>query len=97
MSVRATLPPPTPPVNSPEDEKEAFALKPFLIELAVYAVLVFAYFFLVLHYLTGWFKDLFDQHRFWYAAAGLAIMIGQAVGLEYVTRILLSFGRLKKR
>ena len=84
-------------MDTPPDEKEDFALKPFLVELAIYAVLVLAYFLLVLHYLTGWLKDLFDQHRLEYAVAGLAIMIGQAVGLEYVTRTLLAFGRARKR
>ncbi|MDB6146628.1 MAG: hypothetical protein JWO45_292, partial [Spartobacteria bacterium] len=38
--------------------KTAKTLKPFLIELAVYAVLVTGYFFLVLHLLGGWLHDL---------------------------------------
>ena len=84
------------PVESSSDQKEDFPLKPFLIELTIYAVLMFAYFFLVLHFLTGWFKGLFDDHRTWYAFAGLGVMIGQAVGLEYVTRLLLAFGRSRK-
>ena len=84
------------PVELPNEPREDFSLKPFLIELAIYAILMFAYFFLVLHFLTGWFKGLFDAHRTWYALAGLGIMIGQAVGLEYVTRVLLAFGRSRK-
>ena len=83
-------------MESSHNQKEGFPLKPFLIELAIYAILMFAYFFLVLHFLTGWFKGLFDDHRTWYAVAGLGIMIGQAVGLEYVTRLLLAFGRSRK-
>ena len=83
-------------MESPPAEQDGFPWKPFLIELAIYAVLVFAYFFLVLHFLTGWFKDLFDHQRTWYALAGLGVMIGQAVGLEYVTRLLLAFGRSRK-
>ena len=83
-------------MESPPDPTGPFSLKPFLIELALYAILMFAYFFLVLHFLTGWFKGLFDDHRTWYAFAGLGVMIGQAVGLEYVTRLLLAFGRSRK-
>ena len=36
-------------------------LKSFLIELVVYAVLVFGYFFLVLHFLGGWLHRLFEH------------------------------------
>ena len=84
-------------MDNPPDEKRGFALQPFLAELAVYAALVGAYFLLVLHFLTGWLKGLFDQHRLEYAVAGLAIMIVQAVGLEHATRTLLGFGRSRRR
>ncbi len=84
-------------MDNPPDKKEDFALKAFLVELAIYAVLVFTYFLLVLHFLTGWFLELFEQHRLEYAVAGLAVVIGQAVGLGYVTRTLLGYGRARKR
>jgi hypothetical protein len=57
----------------------------FLIELVVYAVVVVAYYFLVLHFLGGWLKGLFDAHRLEYAATALALMVAQGIGLELLT------------
>ncbi len=78
-------------------DRETFELKPFLLELAIYSVLVVAYFFLVLHYLGGWLKNLFDQQRWTYAFVALGLMLGQAVVLEMVTTLLLRFTRAKTR
>jgi hypothetical protein len=61
----------------------------FLIELAVYAVLVVGYFFLVLHFLGGWLYQLEIHHRYTYAGAAILLIIGQAVVLENVTTLLL--------
>ena len=83
-------------MGAPTGRREAFRLKPFLSELTIYAILMFAYFFLVLHFLTGWFKDLFEHQRTGYALAGLGVMTVQAVGLEYLTRVLLAWSRAKK-
>jgi NADH:ubiquinone oxidoreductase subunit 6 (subunit J) len=63
--------------------------KNFLIELLLYAVLVVIYFLFVLHYLSGWFKNLFDHDRRLFAVAALAIMIGQTVVLEIVSSTLI--------
>jgi hypothetical protein len=57
----------------------------FLVELAIYAALLVAYFFLVLHFLGGWFKEVFDHNRTIYAVVALVVMIGQAAGLEVVS------------
>jgi hypothetical protein len=71
-------------------KKEAVAtLKAFLIELAVYAILITAYFFLVLHFLGGWLHDLSGHHRYIYAITALLLIIVQAVVLEAVTTFLL--------
>ncbi len=64
-------------------------LRAFLIELAVYAVLVVAYFFLVLHFLGGWLYQLEIHHRYTYAGVAILLMIGQAVVLQNVTTLLL--------
>ena len=61
----------------------------FSIELAVYAVLVIAYFFLVLHYLAGWLFDLEKHQIKTYGLVAITLMIGQAVALEWVTTFLL--------
>ncbi len=60
-------------------------LRAFVIELAVYAVLVTGYFFLVLHFLSGWLQDLHLHHVKIYAAVAIALVIGQAVVLESLT------------
>ena len=78
-----------------ENHHETFAFKPFLLECALYSVLVVAYFLFVLHFLGGWLKDLFDHQRWLYAFVALALMLGQAVVLEAVTSLLLRFTRAK--
>jgi hypothetical protein len=65
------------------------ALKAFLIELVVYAALVVAYFFLVLHLLGGWLHGLSSHHRYVYALVAILLIISQAVFLEWVTTFLL--------
>jgi NADH:ubiquinone oxidoreductase subunit H len=67
----------------------AKTLRAFLIELGLYAVLVIAYFFLVLHFLGGWLGRLEHQHRVVYALVAILLIIGQAVLLENVTTFLL--------
>jgi hypothetical protein len=60
-------------------------LRAFVLELAVYAVLVTGYFFLVLHFLSGWLQDLHLHHVKLYALVAIVLIIGQAVLLESVT------------
>jgi hypothetical protein len=60
-------------------------LRAFLMELAVYAVLVTGYFFLVLHFLSGWLQELHLHHVKVYAVVAIVLIIGQAVLLESVT------------
>ena len=72
-------------------------LRAFAIELAIYAVLVVAYFFLVLHLLGGWLYQLESQHRYSYASVAVLLMIGQAVVLQNVTTRLLRFIRRRTR
>jgi hypothetical protein len=69
-------------------EIKAF-LKHFMIELLVYSVLVFVYFFLVLHFLGGWIFALFQQQREVYAGVALALILGQGIVLELLTGALL--------
>jgi hypothetical protein len=67
----------------------AKTLRAFLIELAIYALLVVVYFFLVLHFLGGWLYGLETHHRYTYAGTAILLIIGQAVVLENVTTLLL--------
>lgn len=70
-------------------------IRSFITELAVYAVLVTGYFFLVVHLLSGWLKTLFDENRLLYAVVALLLMIGQGFFLELATRRLLALVRSK--
>jgi hypothetical protein len=74
---------------SPTKKEKIKTLRAFLVELAVYAVFVTGYFFLVLHYLSGWLQDLHLNHVKVYALATIVLIIGQAVLLESVTTWLL--------
>ena len=70
-------------------KETAKTLRVFLIELAIYAVLVVAYFFLVLHFLGEGLQQLEQNHRYSYAVVAILLMIGQAVVLQNVTTVLL--------
>ena len=78
-------------------KQAAKSLRVFAIELAVYAVLVICYFFLVLNLLGNWLYRLESQHRYIYAGVALLLIIGQAVLLDSVTTLLFRLlrGRLK--
>jgi hypothetical protein len=70
-------------------------LRAFAIELAIYSVLVTAYFFLVLHLLGEWLYHLEAQHRVLYAVVALLLIAGQAVVLDAITTLL--FRLLRRR
>ena len=75
-----------------ESEK---SLRAFAAELAIYAVLVTAYFFLVLHLLGNWLYRLDTQHRILYGVVALLLVAGQAVVLDALTTLL--FRILRRR
>ena len=77
--------------------KKSASLGSFLVELAVYALFVFVYFFLVLHFLGGWIKHIFDQNKTLYAFVALGLIIAQGVGLEMLTTGLLRVIRSRER
>ncbi len=74
---------------SPTKKEKENTIRAFLVELAVYAVFVTGYFFLVLHFLSGWLQDLHLHHVKIYALTTIVLIIGQAVLLESVTTWLL--------
>jgi hypothetical protein len=71
------------------NKEVASTFKAFAVELVIYAVLVVAYFFLVLHFLGEWLHQLQLHHRYVYASVAILLIIGQAVLLENVTTFLL--------
>jgi hypothetical protein len=69
-------------------QQAAKSLRAFAMELAIYAVLVAIYFFLVLHLLGDWLYRLESHHRYVYAVVALLLIAGQAVVLDTVTTLL---------
>jgi hypothetical protein len=67
----------------------ARTVRAFVIELAIYAVLVITYFFLVLNLLGQWLYELEIHRRYTYAALAILLIIGQAVLLESLTTFLI--------
>lgn len=67
----------------------AKTLRAFLFELLVYAILVVAYFFFVLHFLGESLHQLQMHHRYTFAGVSILLIIGQAVVLEGITTFLL--------
>ena len=78
-------------------KETARTLRAFAIELAIYALLVVAYFFLVLHFLGRWLYQLESQHRYIYAGVAILLMMGQAILLQNVTTLLLRVIRRRAR
>ena len=60
-------------------------LRAFACEIVIYAGLVTAYFFAVLHFLGSWLVGLETGHIRIYAAVSILLIIGQAVVLEAIT------------
>jgi hypothetical protein len=70
--------------------------KDFAIQLPLYAVLMFGYAYLILHFLDGWLSQLYHDDRRIYAVAALALIGGQGLLLDLVTRTLLGWIKGKK-
>jgi hypothetical protein len=67
------------------------SLRSFFVELVIYAALVAGYYFLVLHFLGTWLEQLFQNERRVYAFVALALILGQGLVLEVLTRLLLTW------
>ena len=77
------------------EEKGSTQLRSLMLELFVYGLLVMVYVLLVLRYLSGWLKHLYDNGKARYAIICLLLIIGQGIALEMVTGVLLRFIRTK--
>lgn len=62
----------------------------FLLGLIVYAILVSAYYFLVLNFLGSWIMLVFVNHKLLYAGLALGLISAQGLLLEMVTSKLLN-------
>jgi len=77
--------------------QKIMSLGSYLTELLVYACFVSAYFFLVLHFLGDWVKQVFDENKALYAILALALILVQGYLLEILTSALLRMIRSKGR
>jgi hypothetical protein len=68
----------------------------FIIELAVYGILLIIYFFAVLQFLDGILNNLYLNNTTLYAIVGLALIVAQAVVLEAVTSYLIRLLHLER-
>lgn len=75
-------------MSSPDSLSKPTRLRIFLIELGAYAVLVTAYFLLVLRVLADPLAELFSSQLQLYAFASLGLILAQAVFLDYVVGFL---------
>ncbi len=69
---------------------------PLALELLIYGAFVAAYLLLVLHFLEGPLKGLFDRSRTSYAAVALALVVGQGVVLDALTALLVRWLRPRR-
>jgi hypothetical protein len=66
------------------------SLRILVLEFLIYGTLVAIYYFLVLHILGNSLNQLFQTDRRIYAGAALALIIGQGILLEMLTRLLIA-------
>jgi hypothetical protein len=78
----------------PQEAKPKTALRDFTIELVIYAIIVTAYFFLVLHFLGDMVTNLYRTHRSLYALVALVLIVVQGIVLEMLTTALMK--RIRK-
>lgn len=71
-------------------------LRNYLIELALYATVVIAYFFVVLRYLGNWLNALYFENIVLYAFLCLGLIVVQGIFLDLVTSFLLNHLRLDR-
>jgi MFS superfamily sulfate permease-like transporter len=69
--------------------KDIAFIRPFLVELALYACFVSAYFFLVLYSLGGWIDEVYEKDRTLYAFLAVALIAVQGMALGKVTSAML--------
>lgn len=79
-----------PPESGPQTPFKQL-IRNFLIEMVVYGILLVAYFFLALRFLAEPFAKLFYNNIVVYAFLGLALIVVQAVVLEFITSLLFDF------
>lgn len=71
-------------------------IRNFALELGLYALLVFGYFWTVLQLLGDWLAQLYATNLPLYAVIALLLIVAQGVLLESVTALLVRLLRLER-
>lgn len=71
-------------------------IRNFALELGLYALLVFGYFWTVLQLLGDWLAQLYATNLPLYAVIALLLIVAQGVLLESVTDLLVRLLRLER-
>jgi hypothetical protein len=72
------------PQTADEQEEREPSNEQFALELAIFAVLVFSYAFLVFSFFGNWLPNVFKGDKRVYAPVALALIAAQGVGLEVI-------------
>ncbi len=81
------------PTETTEEPRVPFRqlVRNFLIEMAVYGLLLVAYFYVALIFLGEPLAKLYQENLTLYALIALTLMVVQAVFLEFITSFLFDF------
>ncbi|MCA9990126.1 MAG: hypothetical protein H6666_00825 [Ardenticatenaceae bacterium] len=71
-------------------------IRNFALELGLYALLVFGYFWTILQLLGDWLAQLYATNLPLYAVIALLLIVAQGVLLESVTTLLVRLLRLER-
>ena len=69
-------------------------LRNLILEIIIYGLLIFGYYWLVLRWLGEWIESVFDANLYLYAGAGLGLILIQAVLLDILTSFLMKYIKL---
>jgi multisubunit Na+/H+ antiporter MnhB subunit len=69
-------------------------LRNLLIEIIIYSILIFGYYWLVLRWLDDWLLNIFRSNLTLYGFVGLGLILVQAVFLNFITSFLMKYFKL---
>ncbi len=65
-------------------------MRNFIIELAIYGVLVVGYFIVILRFFNDFLTDTFENNLLVYSGLALLLIVAQGVLLDFVTNFLVN-------
>ena len=74
--------------------KPRILVRNLLIEIIIYSILIYGYYYLILRRLADWLMTIFNSNLVIYSLVGLGLIFIQAVLLHFVTSYLMRFIKL---